>query len=208
MKRTTIPLMAALLAIRSAGAWPQTSSRTEEAGPGQLVETGQVNNGGHLISYVIRRLPVNSYPDLPDQVADVLLQRGCLIPQTFQAHRPENVVHASFERSGSSDWAVLCSTDGHVALLVFFASAPAKPIVMATAPETEYLQPHDSTGVMGFSWGIDPASPQAVHDAQIGLKPRPARLDHDALMDTFLEKGTTYHYYVKGKWTQLDMPEE
>lgn len=206
MKRTTIPLKAALLAIGAAGAWPQTSSQA--AGAAQLVETGHVDNGGHTLPYIIRRLPVNSFPELPDQIADVLLRRGCMIPQTYEARRPENVIQASLERPGSSDWAVLCSTNGRVALLVFFASAPAKPVTLATALETEYLQPHDSSGVLGFSWGIDPASPQAVHDAQIGLKPRPTRLDHDALAETFLAKGTTYHYYAQGKWRELDMPEE
>ena len=208
MKRTTIPLMAALLAIRVAGAWPQTSSPAAETGPGELVETGRANSAGHSGDYIIRRLPLNSFPELPDQIADVLLQRGCMIPQTYQAHRPENVIHASLERPGSSDWAVLCSTNGHVALLVFFASAPAKPVTLASGPEREYLQVHDSSPVMGFGWGIDPASPQSVHDAQIGLNPRPPRLDHDALAETFLEKGTTYHYYAQGKWRQLDMPEE
>ena len=104
----------------------------------------------------------------------MLNRRGCLIPQTYEAHGPENVVHASLERAGSSDWAVLCSAEGTVSLLVFFGSTPAQLVVLASAPETERLQAHDPSGVLGFNWGIDPASPEQIRTAQIGLLHRPA----------------------------------
>ena len=92
----------------------------------QFNESGKTIVDGRTLPYVIRRLPASSFPDLPDAVAEMLDQRGCMIPQTYQAHRPENVVHASFERPGSSDWAVLCATHGNVELLVFFARTPGK----------------------------------------------------------------------------------
>src|SRR5450432_3262156 len=75
----------------------------------QLNETGQVEVDGLARQYVIRHLPVSSFPQLPEGVAKALVERGCLIPQTYLAHRPENVVEASLERAGSRDWAVLCS---------------------------------------------------------------------------------------------------
>ena len=87
--------------------------------------SGQVTVDGRPIPYLIRHLPVNAFPQLPAAVQDALTRRGCLIPQTYEAHQPENVVHASLERHGSSDWAVLCSVDGTVSLLVFFASGCA-----------------------------------------------------------------------------------
>jgi len=130
-----------------------------------------------------------------------------MIPQTYEAHHPENVVHASLERAGSSDWAVLCSAEGTVSLLVFFSSAPSKMAVLASAPETERLQTHDPTGVLGFNWGIDPASPAQVREAQSGMKPRPLRPDHDSLADSVVEHRTVYHFYVKNAWTVLEMPE-
>jgi hypothetical protein len=77
---------------------------------------------------------------------------------------------------------------------------------LATAPETERLQVHESGGELGFNWGIDAASPQAVHDAQIGLAPHPPRPDHDALADSVIDRKTTYHYFSHGKWSLLDMP--
>ena len=89
--------------------------------------SGQINVAGRSTPYLIRHLPVNSFPQLPPAIHDALTRRGCLIPQTYEAHGPENVVHASLERQGSSDWAVLCSANGTVSLLVFFAGNYATP---------------------------------------------------------------------------------
>ncbi|MGA3082838.1 MAG: hypothetical protein ABSD44_15915, partial [Terracidiphilus sp.] len=130
---------------------------------------------------------------------------------TYEAHRPENVVHASLQRAGSSDWAVLCSESGSgrgtVSLLVYFSSAPTELLVLSTAPETARLQAHDPNGVLGFNWGIDPATPEQIRAAQSGMPHRPARLDHDALADTAVEGRTVYHFYLKTAWIVLEMPE-
>jgi hypothetical protein len=175
----------------------------------QLIETGQIVIAGHSTPYLIRHLPVSSFPELPSAVQDQLNRRGCLIPQTYEAHHPENVVHASLERAGSSDWAVLCSADGTVSLLVFFGSriSSAQPLVLVSAPETERLQAHDPSGVLGFNWGIDPSSPEQIHVAQFGLEHRPLRLDHDALAESIVDHGTVYHFYAKSVWTLVEMPE-
>jgi hypothetical protein len=175
--------------------------------PTQLVESGQIVLAGQPMAYLIRHLPVSSYPGLPAAIADQLNQRGCLIPQTYEAHGPENVIHASLERPGSSDWAALCAAQGTVSLLVFFSGDPSQPHVLASAPETERLQVHDSSQVLGFNWGIDPASPQHIHEVQIGMTHRPARLDHDALADAVIEHRTVYHFYSKNVWTLLDVPD-
>jgi hypothetical protein len=39
------------------------------------------------------------------------------------------------------------------------------------------------------------------------MEPRPARLDHDALADSIVERRTVYHYYSKSAWTMLEMPD-
>ncbi|MDR3750430.1 MAG: hypothetical protein P4K94_02990 [Terracidiphilus sp.] len=175
--------------------------------PAQLTETGKVVFAGDTTPYLIRRLPVSSFPYLPAAIQDQLNLRGCLIPQTYQARRPENVVHASLERNGSSDWAVLCSVRGTVSLLVFFDSSSAPPAVLATAPETERLQVHDTSGVLGFNWGIDPASPEQIHEAQSSMEHRPPRLDHDALADSVVDRRTVYHFYSKSAWTLVALEE-
>ena len=177
----------------------------------QMTESGQIVVDGHPTHYLIRHLPVSSFPELPAEIQDLLNKRGCLIPQTYAAHHPENVVHASLERAGSSDWAVLCSTKGRVSLLVFFDGGTSQgfeqPLVLASAPEAERLQTHDPTGVLGFNWGIDPASPAQVREAQTGMEHRPPSLDHDALADSIVEHRTVYHFYAKSAWTLVDMPD-
>src|SRR5579863_1266916 len=109
----------------------------QDANP--LSRSGQVTVDGQSTPYLIRHLPVNAFPQLPATVQDALVRRGCTVPQTYEAHRPGNVVNASLERRGSSDWAVLCSVDGTVSLLVFFAGG-SDPMVLATAAETDRLQ--------------------------------------------------------------------
>ncbi|MFY9853356.1 MAG: hypothetical protein WAK26_05710 [Terracidiphilus sp.] len=182
-------------------------AQPQEPLPAPFNVTGQILLAGQATPYRIRHLPVSSFPGLPEELIAMLTQRGCLIPQTYEAHRPENVIHASLERAGSSDWAVLCSQRGTVSLLVFFSSAPANLLVLSAAPETERLQPHDPTGVLGFNWGIDPASPEQIREAQAGLVFHPARLDHDALADSIVEGRTIYHFYSKNAWTILELPD-
>lgn len=174
----------------------------------QFVARGTVPIGGREIPYEVEHLPPASYPQLPMQVADELNQSGCLIPQTYAAHRPENVIEGSFEQEGSSDWAVLCSAAGEVKLLVFFGNDPAHPVTLASAEETQRLQAYPGGQELGFNWGIDPVSPKAIHDLQLGLWPRPKRLDHDALADSLVDfdQKTTYHYYSQGQWTVIKMP--
>jgi hypothetical protein len=205
MKRT-ISMLIVLLASAALAASAQATAKpaiTADA----LTETGQIETNGHLSSYVIHYLPASSFPGLPATIANAIAAEGCLIPQTYEAHRPENVVHASLERAGSDDWALLCSHKGTVALMVFFASSPDHPIVLASAPETERVQRHNSSQSLGFNWGIDPASPERVHAAQIGLSHRPAAPDHDALADSIIDHKAVYHFYSKGKWTLIDLPE-
>jgi len=201
-----IPILAALVAMSSLPGRGQGKER-DTGQTAHLTERGEVTLEGRPVAYLIRHLPVSSFPELPPAVAERLTQRGCLIPQTYQAHRPENVVRASFEQTGSSDWAVLCATQGTVNLLVFFGSDVEHPAILTTAAEKQKLQVHDPTGVMGFNWGIDPASPQQVRDAQAAMEHRPPLLDHDALAETFINQRKVYHFYAKNAWTTLKMPE-
>ena len=175
----------------------------------ELNTTGQISIAGRDVPFLIRHLPISSFPELPTPIADALTARGCLIPQTYEAHRPENVVHASLERASSSDWAVLCSVKGQVALLIFFASAsPSNPMALATAAEIDRLQPshqNGPAGALGFNWGIDPASPRRIHEAQAGMAHRPSPPDHDCLADTILDHRTIYRLYQDGAWGKIDV---
>jgi len=186
-------------------AWaPCASAQASEPSP--FVKTGKLSLAGREVPYRIRNLPVSSFPDLPNPIAEALNDRGCLIPQTYEAKRPENVIHGSLERAGSQDWAVLCASKGKVSLLVFFASSsPAQPEVLAAANETDRLQIHDLSGELGFNWGIDPASPARIHDAEAGMTHRSPLPDHDCLADTIIDHRTVYHLYRNGAWEKVDI---
>jgi hypothetical protein len=173
-----------------------------------LNTSGNIMVDGKSAPYMIRHLPVSSFPNLPQAVRSEIEARGCLIPQTYEAHHPENVAHGSLQRAGSADWALLCSIEGTVSLMVFFGDAPTQPLVLASAQETEHLQRNTATGVYGFNWAIDPASPERVHDAATGQRSRPPMLDHDALADSIIDRRTVYHFYANNAWTLLDLPEK
>jgi hypothetical protein len=177
--------------------WPQDVALPS------LNVSGQVTVDGQPTPYLIRHLPIDAFPQLPAAVGEVLVRRGCVIPQTYEAHQPENVVNASLERHGSSDWAVLCSVNGKVSLLVFFTNV-RDPMVVASAAETDRLQTHGATNVLGFNWGIDSAPAETVHEAQIGMSHPPPRLDHDALADSVIDRRTIYRVFAKGAWTVID----
>lgn len=193
-----------LIALAVSSIYPQTVA----PGPDPWIRTGKIAVGGHMTTYVIHYLPPNSFPNLPTSVVGSLNQLGCLIPQTYEAHRPENVIHGAFERAGSSDWAALCSVRDTVKLLVFFGSAQGQPQTLFTMPETDRLQTHEGSPILGFNWGIDPASPERIHEAQIGLEHRPPRPDHDAIASSLVDHGAAYYLYTKSeKWALVDLPE-
>ena len=174
----------------------------------ESIASGSLRINGLTRSYQFRRLPVTSFPQIPSPIAATLSQRGCMIPQTWQAHRPENVIHGSFERRGSEDWAVLCSVSGVASLLVFFADAPAaQPIELARWQETARLQKHDPTGVLGFNWGIDAATSAQFHDAFVSQQTPPATPDHDSVADSVIDRKTVYHLFTQGKWKEFEADE-
>jgi hypothetical protein len=194
-------LALAAVAMMAAGGLPTCGQNAAQGAPDALNEAGKITVNGRLTPYLIRRLPVSSFPQLPPAVANELNRRGCLVPQTYEAHAPENVIEASLERPGSKDWAVLCSQKGMVSLLVFFSDSATNARVLATAQETERLEAHGAAGALGFDWGIDAASPEQVHEAQAGMRHPPPRLEHDALAESVIDGATVYHYYAAGTWT-------
>jgi hypothetical protein len=66
------------------------------------------------------------------------------------------------------------------------------------------MQRHDSTGVLGFNWAIDPASPETVRRAQDTMQRKSPPLDHDAVADSVVEHGTIYRIYTQHAWTAVE----
>lgn len=196
---------AAIAALMTAAAAPLLAIAQSDsaAASSEQIETGRVRmKSGAEVVYRIRLLPLTSFPALPLMVAEQLEQRKCRVPQTYEARAPENVVHASLERKGSSDWAVLCSVNGATTLYAFFQSQPGSPILLRQQRDTEWLG-SEMLGAYGSAWGIARRSPSQVRQAkESGSKHIDA--DHDGIEDSFIEKSSTTHYFQDGSWITLE----
>jgi hypothetical protein len=163
----------------------------------EQVETGLAGIHGGLpyVPYRIRLLPVSSFPQLPTEVAMQLERLGCMVPQTYEAREPENVIDGSFEKKGSNDWAVLCSVNQVSTLYVFFQSDLASPIALRHQPDSEWL---------GVEWSLDYGSAWGIARRAPRMMPYADNADHDGIDDAFVEKSDTVHYFEDGHWTTID----
>jgi hypothetical protein len=202
-------VVTAAMAVLMAAAVPSLATAQSETGAvsSEQIETGRVRlPGGNEVVYRIRLLPLASFPSLPAEVTAQLEQRKCMIPQTYEARAPENVVHASLERKGSNDWAVLCSVNGATTLYVFFQSQPGAPVALRHQRDTEWLG-SEVLGAYGAAWGIGRrSSSQIRQSARRSAGPNAVRMDfdHDGIEDAFIEKSSTTHYFQDGTWTTLE----
>jgi hypothetical protein len=203
MNRAVLSILAGWLAASAQIAPPNPPSRSFPPPNAEHVETGEAQGSrGDRIRWRIRLLPLASFPDLPPPVVTQLAGRGCLIPQSFEAKQPENVVHGSFRAAGSEDWAVLCSSGGVTTLYVFFFGQFDSPIALRTQPDSAWLGAEPGNPVFGSSWGI------AVRPlSELRSTPRLRRAihnpDHDAIDDARLERSLTIHYFREGSWLDL-----
>ncbi|HEX4310943.1 MAG TPA: hypothetical protein VHZ25_13005 [Acidobacteriaceae bacterium] len=190
-----------------AGLWqiaPPNFSAGQNLSPNEeRIESGEtLSPTGTKIVYRIRLLPVTSFPNLPSPVAAELIRRQCMIPQSFEAKQPENVIHGAFRAPGSRDWAALCASQGVTSLLVFFSGQFESPVSLRTQPDDAWLGAEPGSSVFGSSWGI---SVRSV--AELRAYPefrRAAPIDHDAIDDARLERSTVVHYYDSGRWLALN----
>jgi hypothetical protein len=153
-------------------------------------------------SYAFRMLPPSTFTELPAPIRRDLERRRCLIPQTYEARTPENVIHGAFHEKGSTDWAALCSQNGTTTLLVYWSGSSAgKPAEMAAQLDTDTADPHDETSILGYARGIDPASPNSISETLINKPYGP--FDHDGIKDAHIEKSSVIHYFKNGTWITL-----
>lgn len=169
---------------------------------GERFETGGFRTtDGHLVPYRIRLLPVSSFPGLPHGLASRLERMRCMIPQSFEARAPENVVEGAFRAPGSSDWAVLCSVDHATTLYVFFDGQYDNPASLRSQPDTLWLGAEPGSSVYGSAWGI--ALRDAASLSEFRQLHGMADIDHDGIEDAHLEHSSTVHYWNSGRWLDL-----
>jgi hypothetical protein len=197
MNATTVAvLFAGLLAAGWQSAAPSPSTA------GERVETGQFrSDDGRQESYRIRLLPVSSFPQMPDLVASQLERMHCMIPQSFEAQQPENVIEGAFRAPDSTDWAALCSVDGTTTLYVFFAGHYNHPESLRSQADTLWLGAEPGSTVYGSAWGI--AVRRAADLRALRALHRAAEFDHDGIEDAHLERSATVHYWQAGQFLAL-----
>ena len=136
--------------------------------------SGKIIFDGHPTPYLIRHLPVSSFPQLPPPSRT----RSPTAAASFRKPTRRTSRKMSFTPASSTMARPTGpSSAPSMELSRCWSSsraAPATPCVLASAPETERLQSHGSSGVLGFNWGIDPASPEQVHEAQMDMPHPPA----------------------------------
>lgn len=132
---------------------------------------------------IVRLLPAE-IPALPSGVAEQLVEMGCTIPQTWSGWRetPNNFMSGDLSRSGSSDWAVLCSRDGASRIVVVWGGPSPCASEFAERSEGAFLVQMD--GEPAFARAISPGGPE-----------------RNAILDVFEGKGGVVHYCRAGVWT-------
>lgn len=189
--------LAGLLAVAAAAQAP-----VQPFGSTERVEAGQLRSPSGVVEhYRIRLLPVDSFPSLPPGVATRLTSLGCMIPQSFEAQQPENVIHGSFRAPGSSDWAALCSVSGTTTLYVFFAGRYGSPEALRSQTDTAWLGHEPGSSTWGLAWGIATRSLSDLRESSSIQAAFP--LDHDAIDDSRLEQSDIIRYFHHGQWMIL-----
>lgn len=154
----------------------------------------------------IRRLGVDSFPQLPAGVARVLRSRGCTIPQPpaeAGGRGMENVIRGEFIEQGKLTWAVLCSVNQISTLLVFRNDLDTEPYEVSAGEDQNYMQGLGGDAI-GYSRKITAVTGDFIlrhYRAYGGEKPPP--IDHHGIDDAFLGKASVTWYFYRGKWMPL-----
>jgi hypothetical protein len=156
-------------------------------------------------SFAFRLLPPATFTELPAPVRKDLEKRHCMIPQSYEARSPENVIHGAFREKGPTDWAALCSQNGTTTLLVYWSDSGSAPAELAVQTDTDTADPHDEANLLGYARGIDVASPNAINEILVNKPYGP--FDHDGIKDAHIEKSSVIHYFKNGTWMVLQASE-
>jgi hypothetical protein len=146
----------------------------------------------------IRTLPLASFPEMPTAMRMQMEARRCMIPQSYEAHRPENLVHGSFYALDKTDWAALCLAEGEVSLLVYRSGAAALVDLMRvdladTVGPTG--KPHEP---FGFYLAIDAIPPRRVRQFS-----RSNASVLDSIEVSIVDGNSVIHQWDGEAWIQL-----
>ncbi len=162
----------------------------------------------------IVRLSPSQFSELPGNIVTYLQQRQCSVPQTYldtanvTKRKSGNVISGAFRQKGSTDWAVICSSEGMSRMLVFWGGSTSNVYESKESKDEGWIQ-GAGNGRAVFSHSIDVATVDIIKDY---LKRRPenerpiplARVDHEGIKDSFVWKSSTVLFFINGKWVHID----
>jgi hypothetical protein len=164
----------------------------------------QTPDAWRVAARTIRRLPPDSFPQLPAGVRSELKGRGCSVPQSFTSDRPHNVIAGRFAQAGQMDWAVLCSRQDSSSVLIFWGGAEeTPPTEFPRTSDAGFLQ-EIGAGRIGYSRVLAVAGPGQIREYAAAFGGTvPKVLDHDGVEDAFAEKASVVAYLEAGRWLAL-----
>ena len=178
---------------------PQATARARQ---GEVQATKAWQARAEEAAGKIRRLPVESFGELPAAVVRVLNARNCKVPQPSEG-APRNVIRGEFFVKGESGWAVLCSVNRSTTLLVFRNDRDTSPDTVNSSEDRSYLQGLGG-GEIGYSREITAAGRDFIlrHYRAYG-GPEPPPIEHQGIDDAFVGKASVTWYFHRGKWQRL-----
>ncbi|TET44783.1 hypothetical protein E3J62_09380 [candidate division TA06 bacterium] len=147
-----------------------------------------------------RRLPPDSFPELPQHIREYLKDHGYTIPQAYRPSRPHNVISGEFREKGITDFAVLASKNRSSCIMIFWGGSVENISRIREAKDRTILQ-GIGRGKIGFSRAIMVAKGVSVQKAcRIYGEAESHEIKHDGIEDYFLGKASIIHCLVDGEW--------
>jgi hypothetical protein len=204
-------LLVVAIVAGSCSEHPQPANRPAKARGPSTVSQHQVAPPASITVYPdpleaafeILRLASDAFPQLPESILSILRTRGCAILQTSPTRAAQNVIHGDFFGESNLGWAVLCSSGGLSAILVFRDDFDADSEELARREDMGNLQ-HIGGGKIGYSREITAVDRNYImRHYQADSGPEPPPIDHQGIDDAFLEKASAIHCWHQGKWLLL-----
>src|SRR3569832_1023729 len=147
----------------------------------------------------IVRLEPTKFPMLPSAIKHELESRSCLIPQSYEAEQPENVISGQFGKNKDLDWAVLCSKDRESSILIFWDGSVKDVESIEKHSDKEFIELIGGKPVYARvistidKAGISAYAERSAEDAH-------TLFSHDGIKDVYSWRASIVHYFDKGKW--------
>lgn len=136
-----------------------------------------------------------------------LKKQKCHIPQAvFFNPKPHNLIRGEFVTKGQMDWIALCSDRD--TSFIFLLSRSRKKCVekIAEADNAAYVQQVDKNR-FEYSRMIETAGKndivRSVQKQEVNAPLAKGEIDHEGVINTFVEKSSSIFYCKDGKWIEL-----